>query len=52
MPGLRSARVAEDAVETWVQCPGCGATGERIEDAERDDTAAAAAWNTHGGVKR
>jgi len=52
MPGIRTARVAEDAVETWVQCPGCGATGERIEDAYSDPGTAADDWNTHGGVKR
>lgn len=51
MPAVRSARVAEDAVETWVQCPGCGAVGERIEDAFRDDATAIANWNAKGGRK-
>lgn len=51
MPAVRSARVAEDAVETWVQCPGCGAVGERTEDAVRDDATAIDLWNGKGGRK-
>ncbi|MFW2829892.1 hypothetical protein [Sphingomonas sp. ID0503] len=52
VPGVRCARVAEDIVETWVQCPGCAATGDRIEDAYRDDATAIADWNSNGGIKR
>lgn len=45
MPGIRAARIAEDAMATWVQCAGCGATGESVEDAFRDDQGAAQLWN-------
>lgn len=45
MPGFRAARVAQDMVSTWVQCPGCGASGESVEEAVRDDEGAAILWN-------
>ncbi|WP_152664048.1 hypothetical protein [Sphingomonas sp. SRS2] len=51
MPSVRALRVAEDAVETRVQCPGCGAVGEEVEDAYRDDATAIDLWNIHGGRK-
>jgi len=52
MPNIRTSRIAEDAIETWAQCPGCGATSDRIEDAYADPETAAADWNASGGVKR
>lgn len=51
MPGVRTRRVAEDAVATWVQCAGCGAVGPEIEDADRDDATAVASWNAGKGRK-
>jgi hypothetical protein len=43
--GVEYARVAEDSVETWVECADCGAVGERTEDAFADDCAAVDLWN-------
>jgi uncharacterized C2H2 Zn-finger protein len=51
MPGVRTYRVAEDAVETWVQCPGCDARTPVIEDAYSDHATAAAQWNAGRGRK-
>jgi hypothetical protein len=53
MPAVRAMRVAEDAMSTWVQCPDrrCGAVGEDIEDAYRDDATAIELWNRKGGRK-
>ena len=51
MPAVRAMRVGEDVVETWVHCPGCGAEGERTEDAYRDDATAIDLWNRKGGRK-
>ena len=51
MPGVRTLRVAEDAIETWVQCPGCGARTPEIEDAYPDPNTAAAQWNAGRGCK-
>lgn len=45
MPGFRAARVAQDMVSTWMQCPGCGASGASVEEAVRDDEGAAILWN-------
>jgi hypothetical protein len=44
-PKVETARVAEDAVETWVECGGCGARTEAREDAYADYDSAAADWN-------
>lgn len=43
---LKANQVAEDAVETWVQCA-CGATGEGVEDAFSDPAGAVAQWNRY-----
>lgn len=51
MPSVRSVRSVGLPVETWVQCPGCGATGERIEDARPDQATAVDSWNKTGGRK-
>jgi len=51
MPGVRTRRVAEDAVATWVQCPGCDARSPAIEDAHADHESAAALWNAGKGRK-
>jgi hypothetical protein len=53
MPVIRSMKVAEDAVETWVHCQNrrCGAEGERVEDAYSDGETAADLWNRKGGRK-
>jgi hypothetical protein len=51
MPGFRTCRVAEDAIETWVQCPGCDARTPVIEDAYSDCPTAAAQWNAGRGRK-
>ena len=51
MPAVRAIRVAEDAIETKVQCPGCGAVGDEVEDAMRDDATAIGIWNRDGGRK-
>lgn len=44
MPRVRTARVAEDAIETWVECA-CGARTEEIEDAYSDAPTAIWQWN-------
>ena len=41
---LKANKVAEDAVETWVECA-CGARGECVEDAYSDPEGAIAQWN-------
>ncbi len=43
-PKMRAVQVAEDAVETWVDCM-CGRETERIEDAYADRPTAAWIWN-------
>ena len=43
-PKLEVVRVAEDAMETWVQCK-CGARTQEIEDAYADYDTAAWQWN-------
>lgn len=44
-PRVRTDRVAEDAIETWVECGSCGARTEEIEDAYSDAPTAAANRN-------
>ncbi len=44
-PGVMYARVAEDAEETWVECPACGRATEPLEDAYADYAGAADDWN-------
>lgn len=53
VPAVRTRRVAEDAVATWVECPNirCRATSPEIEDAYRDDAAAVLSWNAGEGRK-
>ncbi|KFG90749.1 hypothetical protein BV98_001461 [Sphingobium herbicidovorans NBRC 16415] len=51
MPGVRTCRVAEDAIETWVECAGCRARSPKIEDAYADPESAAAQWNSGKGTK-
>lgn len=51
MPAVRTRRVAEDAIETWVECAGCRATGPEIEDAYRADADAIDQWNAGKGRK-
>ena len=38
-------QVAEDAVETWIECNACGRTSEEVEDAYSDPQGAADQWN-------
>jgi hypothetical protein len=45
VPGFRSRHSAPAHVETWVQCAGCGRTGESVIDAARDEAGAAGLWN-------
>jgi Lar family restriction alleviation protein len=42
----KAARIAEDAIETWVECGSCGARTEATEDAYSDHATAAMIWNT------
>ena len=43
--GVETARVAEDAVETWVECADCGKRGEVTEDAYANPCGAVHLWN-------
>ncbi|WP_143560192.1 hypothetical protein [Sphingobium sp. IP1] len=53
MPHLRARKTREGMVITSAACPNlrCGAQGLPVEDFERNDAAAAAKWNRHGGRK-
>ncbi len=39
-------QVAEDAVETWIECHGCTAKGQLWETPMGDRASASVAWNT------
>lgn len=44
-PKTRTRQVAEDAVETWVECIRCDRRTDEIEDAYADHATAAWQWN-------
>ncbi len=44
-PTVRNAQVAEDCVETWVECASCGKHSDYIEDAYSDPDTAVMCWN-------
>lgn len=48
-PAVRTSRVAEDAVSTWVEC-GCGRRGGEVEDAYADEGTAVDIWNSGSAV--
>jgi Lar family restriction alleviation protein len=52
-PVMRDQQVAEDCVETWVECDDCEASTARIEGAYSERPAAAAYWNqrSNAGVE-
>ncbi|MGB3930140.1 MAG: hypothetical protein WBL20_14385 [Sphingobium sp.] len=53
VPHIRVRSTRDDTVVTAVVCPSlsCEAEGPWVEDEERNDEAAAAQWNRHGGRK-
>lgn len=44
-PRCRSVQVAEDAVDTWVECGSCNRKTDYIEDAYSDRATAEWQWN-------
>ena len=44
-PKYHAPQIAEDAVESWVECGKCGARTEEIEDAYGDYDTSAYNWN-------
>jgi hypothetical protein len=42
---IRNEQVAEDCVETWVECADCQRTSERVEYPYADAEGAACSWN-------
>jgi len=50
-PKFYAVQVAEDAVESWVECPRCNAATDRIEDAYSDRPTAEWQWNRGDALK-
>ena len=50
-PKVRTAQVAEDVVETWVECRRCDRRTEEIEDFRADYATAEWQWN-RGDLKQ
>lgn len=47
---FKTERVAEDAVETWVECCKCGASTGRVEGYKAEYEVAADLWNMRWGA--
>lgn len=45
-PIVKSYRIAEDQMTTYVFCQNCGRHGDAMEDAYSDEAGAVEAWNS------
>lgn len=52
LPKVHTERVAEDLVETWVQCSRCPRRTEEIEDFRADYATAEWQWNRGDLIER